>query len=232
MAFYQVLKLANDRGLISSLPRVRQLKQKQPPKRLLLAPEDVERLLRHCTSDVTKNAELLRYYLRFLVLTGAREKEALRIRWDDLDFEKRFVTIGADADTKNARHRSVNFTPELQSLVREMRAVRPPDSSFLFPSPQRGPRDIAAHSLRESFKLVRSKAKMPRVGFHDFRHFFASQCVMAGVDFMTVAHWLGHSDGGVLVGKVYGHLADAHKARMADSLSILRPPVNVIALPS
>jgi hypothetical protein len=29
-----------------------------------------------------------------------------------------------------------------------------------------------------------------------------------------VAHWLGHSDGGVLVGKVYGHLADAHKARM------------------
>ena len=48
VAFYQVLKLANDRGLISSLPRVRQLKQKPPPKRPLLAPEDVERLLRHC----------------------------------------------------------------------------------------------------------------------------------------------------------------------------------------
>ena len=41
---------------------------------------------------------------------------------------------------------------------------------------------------------------------------------MAGVDFMTVAHWLGHSDGGVLVGKVYAPLADEHKRRMADNL--------------
>ena len=73
----------------------------------------------------------------------------------------------------------------------------------------------------KSFKLVRLKAGLPHIGFHDFRHFFASQCVMAGIDFMTVAHWLGHSDGGVLVGKVYGHLADAHKRRMADGLRIL-----------
>ncbi|HEY5743712.1 MAG TPA: site-specific integrase [Terrimicrobiaceae bacterium] len=230
VAFYQVLKLANDRGLISSLPRVRQLKQKQPPKRPLLASEDVERLLSNCKSAVTKNADLLRFYLRFLALTGAREKEALRIRWADVDFEKSFVTIGADADTKNARHRTVNFTAELRPLLREMIAARPPDSSFLFPSPQRGPRDIAAHSLRESFKLVRSKAKMPQAGFHDFRHFFASQCVMAGVDFMTVAHWLGHQDGGVLVGKVYGHLADEHKRRMADNLSILKVPTNVVEI--
>jgi integrase len=72
--------------------------------------------------------------------------------------------------------------------------------------------------------MVRAKAKLPWVGFHDFRHFFASQCVMAGIDFMTVASWLGHSDGGVLVGKVYGHLADEHKRRMADGLSILKAP--------
>jgi integrase len=69
--------------------------------------------------------------------------------------------------------------------------------------------------------MVRAKAKLPWVGFHDFRHFFASQCVMAGIDFMTVAGWLGHSDGGALVGKVYGHLADEHKRRMADCLRIL-----------
>ena len=92
----------------------------------------------------------------------------------------------------------MNLTPELNILVKEMLATRPPDSSFLFPSPQRGPKDISAHSLRESFRLVRGKARMPWVGFHDFRHFFASQCVMAGVDFMTIAAWLGHSDGAFL----------------------------------
>ena len=230
VAFRQALKLAHDRGLISSLPQVRQLKQKPPAKRPLLAPEEVVRLLGHCAADVTKNAELLQYYLRFLVLTGAREKEALRTRWVDVDFEQQFVTIGGAApeDTKSGKARSVNFTPELRALLQDMIAARPPDSSFLFPSPQRGPKDIAAHSLRESFKLVRSKARMPRVGFHDFRHFFASQCVMAGIDFMTISAWLGHQDGGILVGKVYGHLADEHKRRAAANLSILKPPANVV----
>ena len=230
VAFYQVLKLANDRGLISSLPRIRQLKQKPPPKRPLLAPEDVERILLHCDPEVTKNAGLLKFYLRFLAFTGAREKETLRIRWSDVDFENRQVTIGADGSAKNARHRSVNFSNELESLLREMREGRQPDSSFLFPSAQRGSKDIHARSLRESFRLVRRTAGLPWVGFHDLRHFFASQCVMNGLDFMTIAHWLGHSDGGILVGKVYGHLADEHKRRMANGLSILKPPANVSGL--
>ena len=80
--------------------------------------------------------------------------------------------------------------------------------------------------------MVRRAAELPSVGFHDLRHFFASQWVMGGLDFMTIAHWLGHSDGGILVGKVYGHLADTHKRRMADGLSILKPPANVIILPA
>jgi hypothetical protein len=28
---------------------------------------------------------------------------------------------------------------------------------------------------------------------------------------MTIAAWLGHKDGGILVGKVYGHLLDDHR---------------------
>ena len=224
VTLYAVLKFAVDHQLIPGFPRVKQLRQQPGTKRPLLAPSDVESLLFHCTPDATKNAALLKCYLRFLALTGAREKEALRIRWADVDFEKRLVTIGADAASKSGHHRTVNFTPELAGLLKELVAARAPDSSFLFPSPQRGPKDISAHSLRESFRMVRSKAKMPWVGFHDLRHFFASQCVMAGIDFMTIAAWLGHSDGGVLVGKVYGHLADEHKRRMADNLSIIKTP--------
>jgi hypothetical protein len=44
---------------------------------------------------------------------------------------------------------------------------------------------------------------------------------MAGIDFMTISEWLGHSDGGILVGKTYGHLNDEHKKRMAAGLSLL-----------
>jgi hypothetical protein len=38
---------------------------------------------------------------------------------------------------------------------------------------------------------------------------------MSGVDFMTVARWLGHKDGGILIGKVYGHLANEHTRAQA-----------------
>jgi hypothetical protein len=43
---------------------------------------------------------------------------------------------------------------------------------------------------------------------------------MAGVDFMTIAEWLGHKDGGILIGKVYGHLLDEHRQRMAAKVRI------------
>jgi hypothetical protein len=40
-------------------------------------------------------------------------------------------------------------------------------------------------------------------GFHDLRHFFISQCVMFQIDFLTIARWVGHRDGGVLIGRTY-----------------------------
>ena len=75
--------------------------------------------------------------------------------------------------------------------------------------------------LRESLNAVRAVAELPWFGFHDLRHMFASRCVMAGIDFMTVAAWLGHSDGGILVGRVYGHLCDTHKKAAAQKLGNL-----------
>ena len=70
-----------------------------------------------------------------------------------------------------------------------------------------------------SLNAVRAAAGLPWFGFHDLRHLFASRCVMAGLDFMTIASWLGHSDGGILVGRVYGHLNDTHKKAAAQKLN-------------
>ena len=42
---------------------------------------------------------------------------------------------------------------------------------------------------------------------------------MSGLDFKTIAEWLGHESGTGLIDKVYGHLAADHKRRMAQKLS-------------
>ena len=51
------------------------------------------------------------------------------------------------------------------------------------------------------------------------RHYFISTCVMSGIDFMTIARWVGHKDGGVLIGKVYGHLSNEHARRQAERVN-------------
>ncbi|MEI6278421.1 MAG: hypothetical protein WCQ16_03425 [Verrucomicrobiae bacterium] len=104
-------------------------------------------------------------------------------------------------------------------MLQELMDSLPGDTQWLSPSPQRGEKDIPAKTFRESLRLVRTAAKLPWIGFRDFRHYFASQGVMAGLDYMTIAKWLGHQDGGILVGKVYGHWNDAHQRTAADKLA-------------
>jgi len=170
-----------------------------------------------------KNSTQLIGYLQFLAFSGSREQEALRVQWSDVDLESERVTIGADGLAKNWESRMVEFNPQLGALLRDMNARRAPDSCWLFPSPQRGTHDEHVKSFRESLKLARKAAALGWLGFHDFRHYFCSVCVMAGIDFMTIAAWLGHKDGGILVGKVYGHLLDKHRHGAAQRVSFGAP---------
>lgn len=87
----------------------------------------------------------------------------------------------------------------------------------MFPAASDGAGNIG--SLRGTFEKVREEAGLPGLHFHDTRHFFASVCVASGVDFMTISKWLGHGDGGMLVGRVYGHISNEHAQRAAKRIS-------------
>jgi integrase len=225
-----LLNHALEEKWINTLPllskEARKRLRSDPPMRPLFTSEDLEAL---CTAamdtredgePVTKNWLQFCDYIRLLAYCGAREQEALRLRWPDVDFKGEQLTIGSDGDTKNKTARKVDFNPKLKAHLQEMHKRRAPDSEWLFPSPQRGEKDIHAQTFRESLKLVRAHAakKAPHLAtkaFHDMRHCFASYCVMSGIDFKTVSEWLGHRDGGALVCKVYSHLSDAHKREQA-----------------
>jgi len=215
-----VLKRGLEEGLLAELPTqgLRPLKV-SVRKRELIPLESFHRIL-NAAFDATKNASQFADYFRFLLYTGSREQESLRIRWADVDWENRLVTIGADGLSKNHESRTIDFNPDLEVLLKEMESRRVPGSQWLFPSPQRGEKDIPSKTFRESLRLACDYAGMPRIGFHDARHYFISACVMAGIDFMTIASWVGHKDGGVLIGRVYGHLAGGHRQRMAAKLKL------------
>jgi integrase len=251
-----VLKKAKEDGFIKVLPvdGIKWQRTEKKARRLITR----EEIALFCAASVatSKNGSQLSDYIRFLSLCGAREQEAIKLRWDDVDFDGRLLTVGADADTKNREARRVDLNPELEAHLRDMHGRRAPDSQWIFPSPQRGERDERAKTFRESLLLTRAAAgwvcqdcerlsfgvaaldacpqcrgnrmakrepglpeHFQRFGFHDCRHHFISYAVMSGIDFMTIARWVGHKDGGVLIGKVYGHLSNEHAQAQAARLN-------------
>jgi len=245
IALRNVLKAAIDAGHLRDLPRFPKIKVPPPPRRVLITPEQLQQLLTACVATkangdpVTKNGHQLGDFLRLCGFSGAREQEALRLRWSHVDFKNRRLFIGAEEGfaaaaltvgsggvSKNRRSRVVDFNQDLESVLHDMYARRPPDSTWLFPSPQRGEKDVHAKTFRESLRLVRTAAGLPTLGFHDLRHFFTSFCVMSSIDLVTIASWLGHRDGGILIGKVYGHVLDSHRQNAAKLVNFRLPRSN------
>jgi len=179
---------------------VSKLKVKKPERRFLTA-DEIDRLCEFSTTQSFKQ------YLRFLQYTGAREKEAIRVRWTDVDFKNRRVCIGADGESKNGKSRWVDFSESLRVLLEQMGCRC--SMGLLFGDET---------SFRTHLNFARSRSNLNWVGFHDFRRHFVSQCVMAGIDFATIARWAGHSDGGALLAKKYAFLANDHAAKQAAKL--------------
>ena len=227
IGFRCIMKSAMDDGLITRLPceGMKPLDENET-KRPLFTSADLEKLCKVAfetkkdkngkTVPLTENAQQFVDYLKLMAYSGARRNEALGVKWDDVDFDntqlhlRRQVTSRGVESLKNGEERTVDFNPMLRAHLDDMAARLAPDSEWVFPSPQRGDKDIPAKSFRESLSFVRERAEMPS---------FISMCVMSGIDFMTIAAWAGHKDGGVLIGKVYGHLANEHRKAMADRVN-------------
>jgi len=232
--FRNVLNRAIDEKLILQLPteNLRPLKSKNH-KRHLFTRNDIDAILSiglkplflHGSiakdgdkGESLQNGQEFADYLGLLCFSGARMTEALHLRWPDVNWDMRQLSIGADGEAKNRKWRVVDFNTELENHLKNMLTRKAPDSDWLFPSPRRGDEDRAAKTFRESLVLAREAAGLPDFAFHDCRHFFISMCVMSGIDFMTIAKWVGHQDGGVLIGKVYGHLSNEHAKQQAQKI--------------
>ena len=222
-----VLRRAIDDGWLKRLPteNLRPLKW-TPRKRQLFSANQIN-LLCEAAEKVSKNGHEFAEYIFLMAYSGARMAEALRLKWSDVDWKQKQLTIGSDGLSKNRKARAVDFNVELEKHLKAMQVGRAPDSEWLFPSPQRGNIDRPSKTFRETLVLARKAVKIPEFGFHDCHHFFVSYCVMSGIDFMTIARWVGHQDGGVLIGKVYGHLSNEHAQRQAQRVNF--GPVAVMA---
>ena len=139
IALRNVLKHARNEGWLKVLPmQGMDMKQFKTPqiKRPLFTAADLEKLCSAAMETrpdpkakedeeprnvpVTKNAQQFVDYIRLLAYSGAREQEALALRWQDVDIERGQLTIGATGDTKNSTGRVVDFNPKLKAHLEDM----------------------------------------------------------------------------------------------------------------
>lgn len=218
-----VLKHGMVLGWLTHLPtnQIKPLKHTARRKRLLTQ-EDIEKLCQAAFEVSPTTAQEFADYIRFLAFTGTRMTEALRARWDDINWKQQQIVFGQDGNIKNGEARFVDFSPKLDAHLKDMQSRRAPDTQWLFPSPRVTKNDVAAKTFVATLRRAAEKANLDYFkGFHILRHYFISQCVMAGIDYMTIAKWVGHKDGGVLIGKVYGHLSNEHAQAQAQKLTAL-----------
>ena len=71
-------------------------------------------------------------------------------------------------------------------------------------------------NIRRSFTTACRPAGIKDFHFHDLRHTFASQLVMAGIDLTTIKELLGHKT--LTMTLRYAHLAPSHKVKAVDIL--------------
>ncbi len=193
----------------------------QAPKRGLRSIDELKALCAEATREaggkpVYQSGQALSDYLKLMAFSGARRDSALAVEWDDVNWANRQLWLRKTKYSKNNVY--VDFNEDLEAHLRDMQSRRVGDLPFLFPSSRY--LESGASSQWATFSKVRSAVGLEDFHLHDLRHYFISHCVMAGIDFMTVAKWVGHVDGGVLIGRVYGHVSNSHGQAAAAKVSL------------
>jgi integrase len=206
-----ILNYAKREGLLLVNPAAG-IKRRKLPKSKTVIPshEEFRKLvetLRNKDSRYWGAADMV----ELLAYSGMRLAEASAIRWNDVDFAREsFVVTGGEYGTKNHEARTVPLFPSLRRHLETMKALEPAEDTA----------NVAP--VGKSYKALETacrEANISRFTHHTLRHYFVSNAIETGVDFKTIAAWIGHKDGGILVAQTYGHLRDTHSKEMAKRMT-------------
>lgn len=121
-------------------------------------------------------------YLQGLLITGARREELARLRWDDVDFQWRSLTI----HDKVEGLRVIPLTPYFLSLL----AALPRRNQWVFSSPTAADGKLAEPRIAHTKALA--AAGLPHVSLHGLRRSFGTLCEWVEMPSGISAQIMGH----------------------------------------
>lgn len=185
----------------------RKLKRKPVRRRVRKIPsaEEIRSLVDTIRDQGKRCSKECAAMVEFAAYCGARPAEVAAIKGEDIQGDW-LVIRGGEEGTKNHQERLVPINKALREVIEREGFEQRNGPLFYLKSPTR------------ALKNACERLKMDSVTPYTLRHFFATSCMEAGVDVATVADWMGHKDGGVLLLKTYTHVRRAHSLREAARL--------------
>lgn len=156
-------------------------------------------------------------HIRPLVLvalnTGLRRGELFSLKWADISFTSKMLTVRAAA-SKSGDSRRVPLNVEAETTLKAWHTQQKPEAAdFVFA----GDEGARLTNMNRSWATVCELAKVEDFRLHDCRHHFASRLVQEGVDLYTVKELLGHHS--IEMTQRYAHLAPGNLATAVQRLA-------------
>ncbi len=193
----------------------------------VLTPEQTARFLAAARED-----RLFALYL-LAVTTGLRQGELLGLWWDDVDLERRTLSVRAQlqevagalarVEPKTRESRRKVALPEL--AVRALRRHREEiaregnETPWVFSDTTGGPMR-KSNLRRRSFEPLLKRARLPHMRFHDLRHTAATLLLNEEVHPKVVQERLGHARIQITL-DIYSHVLPSMQKEAAEKLDHL-----------
>jgi integrase len=203
---------------------------------------DVE-VVRALVSKADETNPVLSAAILLAAVTGCRRGELCGLQWSDVDRGRRLLHVRRSVKleaasnrvsvgpTKNHQERGVSLDNVMVAVLDTRLArveqwagearVADRDGYILTCDPT-GRTPTNPDVITRAFVRLRDRLKV-RCGFHDLRHFTATQLIGAGVDPSVVGARLGHTDP-TTMWRVYSHALEARDRAAAQVLGSLLAP--------
>ncbi len=176
---------------------------------------------------------------------GLRRSEAVGLKWDAIDFERKTITIqhtvaqtkvngkvvlvGKDRTKTKSSHRTLPLVEPFEELLLNIRDKQRVNRRICGTCYCRDYLDyiyvnemgelIKPNYLTQAFPAFLKRHGMRRIRFHDLRHSCASLLYANGVALKDIQEWLGHSDIAT-TSNIYTHLDYSSKVASANAIIV------------
>jgi integrase len=167
------------------------------------------------------------------LFAGLREAECLGLSWDQIDFEKKRITVSQQL--QRVREKGGGYYIADSTKGGRPRTIEPPEIAFKYLRAERARqaenrlaageiwsnewnlvftdaigKHLATHTFYKHFKAIAESIGRPDARPHDLRHTAATVAIASGADIKSVQDLMGHATAAFTL-NVYAHTSDQMK---------------------